>query len=36
MAEVLIESERRSYWQPDAERLSRLRDVFLAMESALE
>ncbi len=36
MAEVLIESERRGYWEAAPERIKRIRDIVLALESESE
>jgi cobaltochelatase CobN len=36
MAEVLLESNHRGYWQATAEQLEKLRDLMLAMEGDLE
>jgi cobaltochelatase CobN len=36
MAEVLLESNRRGYWQANDEQREKLRDLMLAMEGGLE
>jgi len=36
IAELLIEAERRGYWKADEERMKRLRDIILNMESVVE
>jgi cobaltochelatase CobN len=36
MAEVLLESNRRGYWQASDGQLEKLRDLMLAMEGGLE
>lgn len=36
IAELLVEAERRGYWKADEERMKKLRDIVLDMESAVE
>ena len=36
MAEVLLESNRRGYWQATDDQLEKLRDIMLEMEGGLE